>query len=437
MRRLIERGLMFDNLFEVGTPALVARYNSAMERLTGRRTELGSFHVDLSGYAPEIGDELGDPLYLNPNGCNRQFILLSPEQRKAPLLEAAFSASREILKGFIDDNRQTLFALTARDAVLGELEDSVWHLQGPEDLFELRTVRVVANTLTGILSDAARLRTLIAEMEEGEEAWLDEDAIQEMIRLARRVGDVRNQRYEIGRATYPVGNFFTTHFGGLWVFRSAALPAIIHLGPDPGTRGKASVFPLTDRKALMAFLTQNNLVETVEYGLGDGARDLIRARMDFILLDYLAKEGIGDLAALRPPDLRGMLHRFRDALPPEHAALGAALRELESGRTPGMPKADDPACFYRLRARKGPDRELVNHLLAALTPLEPRQLFICNKEAFYEAYRAWPEPKKDWVAEFLASDYLPDKAGRRAALYGPDPGADVPAPSPWGRRRSG
>ncbi|WP_338128000.1 DUF6638 family protein, partial [Lentibacter algarum] len=81
MKRLISAGLMFGNLIEVSSPALVERYNRALKHLTGKTTQLTDFHIDISGYSPEIGDELGDPIYLNPNGANRQFILLTTSQK--------------------------------------------------------------------------------------------------------------------------------------------------------------------------------------------------------------------------------------------------------------------------------------------------------------------------------------------------------------------
>jgi len=114
MKRLIKAGLIFGNLFEVSSSALVDRYNRALRHLTGKETKLTDFHVDISGYSPEIGDEFGDDYYLNPNGCNRQFILLSTKQKTAPLLNATFSTSRDILKEFISTNEPQLFALTAR-----------------------------------------------------------------------------------------------------------------------------------------------------------------------------------------------------------------------------------------------------------------------------------------------------------------------------------
>ena len=82
MKRLIQRGLMFGNLFQVSSPALVERYNRALKHLTGKTTHLTDFHIDISGFAPEIGEELNDPAYLNHAGVNRQFILLSTEQKR-------------------------------------------------------------------------------------------------------------------------------------------------------------------------------------------------------------------------------------------------------------------------------------------------------------------------------------------------------------------
>jgi len=57
-------------------------------------------------------------------------------------------------------------------------------------------------------------------------------------------------------------------------------------------------------------------------------------------------------------------------------------------------------------------------LLAELSPLDIRQLFICHKEAFYRAYETWPEQKQRYVADFLEREYQVDKAGTRDALFG-------------------
>ena len=112
MKRLIQRGLMFGNLIEVASPALVDRYNRALKHLTGKTTQLTDFHIDISGYSPEIGDELNDHLYLNHAGVNRQFILLTTDQKRAPLLNTKFSTSRGILRQFGCEARRSRMATT-------------------------------------------------------------------------------------------------------------------------------------------------------------------------------------------------------------------------------------------------------------------------------------------------------------------------------------
>ncbi|MCP4819197.1 MAG: hypothetical protein GY883_08415, partial [Shimia sp.] len=160
MHRLIQRGLMFGNLIEVASPVLVERYNRALKHLTGKTTNLTDFHIDISGYSPEIGDELEDHLYLNHGGCNRQFILLTTDQKTAPLLNIKFSNSRDILRHFIEENEPQLFALTARDAVAGELVNSVFSVSQPARLLDIRKVTIEADTTEGTLRDAEKLAGL-------------------------------------------------------------------------------------------------------------------------------------------------------------------------------------------------------------------------------------------------------------------------------------
>jgi len=112
MMRLVKKGLMFGNLIEVKSPALVERYNRALKHLIDRETALTEFHIDIAGYSPEIGDELEDDLYLNPKGCNQMFILLTTDQMKAPLLQSQFSTSRSIIRTYIQENEDQLFVLS-------------------------------------------------------------------------------------------------------------------------------------------------------------------------------------------------------------------------------------------------------------------------------------------------------------------------------------
>jgi hypothetical protein len=433
MKRLISRGLMFGNLIRVDSPALVERYNRALERLADKRTQLSDFHIDISGYSYEIGEEFGDHLYLNPNGVNRQFIILTTEQKRAPLLNAQFSTSRRILRQFIEDNEAKLFALTAQDAVAGELDNSVFEITNPARLFDIRKITILADTTQSHVANARLLADKIERFQTEPDAWYDDVLIAEMIELARRTGDVTRNPIDLARATYEQGNFWTAHFGGVYVFRDVANSAAIsarpraELGPMP-----IETYDLTMRNAVATFLEMNDLVEPVIKARGVDGASILRQKMEFILVDAATSKGLA-IDGFDPRSLHRLAQRMGSDLPEEFLMLNALVRwALNGGKWPRV-ASDSPAYFYTLRARPDhPDRDLVNQLLSELAPLDIRQLFITHKSAFYAAYRDWPEAKKEYVAEFLASDYAAGKAGAREALFG---GRVAPADTgPWGAK---
>lgn len=432
MKRLIEKGLMFGNLFEVSSTALVGRYNRALKHLTGKETKLADFHVDISGYSPEIGIELDDPLYLNPNGVNRQFIVLSTQQKNAPLLNAKFSTTREILKDFITENESELFALTARDAVAGELVNSVYSVSEPSRLFQIRQIEIEADTTESHVTEAKALLDRIERFQTEPEAWWDDVLIAEMIELAKKSGDIVRNPVHLKTSSYRQDNFYTAHFGGIYIFRDVKKPAAITVGPakDVVPLPIEEVYDFSDRNGIARFLEKNDLVESIVSARNLNAAALLQQRMDFILVDAAGQKG-EDLTGMDRRELRRVARRHLGDLPEEFHALNDLLRWLEDGSDWPKITSEHPAYFYTLRAAQGPNRDLVNMLLAELSPMDIRQLFICHKEAFYRAYLAWSDAKKSFVADFLGREYQIDKAGARTTLFGPEPGMEEPdAPLP-------
>ncbi|TNC52462.1 hypothetical protein FHG66_02685 [Rubellimicrobium rubrum] len=436
MRRLIEKGLMFGGLVLVDSPVLVERYKRALKHLTGKETALPDFHIDMSGFSPEIGDELGDEHYLNPPGFNRQFILLTTDQKKAPLLNARFSTSRGVLRQFIEANEAELFALTARDAVAGELVNSVYAADSPARLFDIRQVTVEADTTQGTVATAERLTGLIDRFKTEPDAWWDDTLIGEMIQLAGVTGDLSRNPVRLRSMTFEQDDFWTSHFGGVYILRSVPHPAAIvaggkhALGPLP----IADVLDLTDRTGIARFLSVNELAEPIVTGRGAEVAAVLRQKMDFIVAEVAGSEGHVSEATTRR-DLRALARRYAGRLPQEWEGLAQLVAWAEDGARWPRITSDHPAYFYTLRAKRTPDADLVNMLLAELCPLDIRQLFICHKELFYRLYRTWSEAKQAFVAEVLAREYMVDKAGTRDALFGPEETMDEPAApvaGPWG-----
>ncbi len=438
MIHLIQRGLMFGNLIHIASPALIERYNRALKHLTNHQTKLTDFHIDISGYSPEIGDELDDPLYLNHAGVNRQFILLTTDQKNAPLLNAKFSTSREILKEFILKNESQLFALTARDAVAGELVNSVYSVDGPAKLFDIRRVKIEADTTSGTVAEAQALADNVDRFMREDDAWFDDVLIADMITSAKRTGDVTRNPIALDLMEFEQRNFWTVHFGGLYVFQGMDHPALISSGMKEAL-GKLPikyVFDTKDRNQIAKFLEYNDLAEPIVKARGIDAASILRQKMDFIVIDTAQESGI-DLAGATRRDIRALARRHAQDLPEEFHGLADLLRWAEEGGKWPRITSDHPAYFYTLRSADHGNRDLVNMLLSQLSPKDVRQLFICHKELFYQLYATWHDTKKSYVAEFLEREYQVDKAGARAALFGHEPEMEQPAPAPkkdgpWG-----
>ena len=439
MQRLIQTGLMFGNLVHVDSPALVDRYNRALKHLTGKTTDLDDFHIDISGYSPEIGDALGDDLYLNHNGVNRQFILLTTRQKTAPLLNAKFSTSRGILRQFIEGNEAQLFALTAKDAVAGELVDSVFDVSEPRRLLDLNTIRIEADTTQGTVRDAEKLGQMVDRFMGDEDAWYDDVLIAEMIGLAQKTGDVVRNPVRLKQMEFRQDNFHTSHFGGVYIFRSVPHPAAICAGPYLDGLPIAYTLHLREANRVAKFLQLNDLVEPIVKAPGIDAAAILRQKMDFIVVDAAQGSGI-DLTGATRRDIRQVARQHARDLPAEWHGLNALVQWAEGAAPWPRIGSDHPAYFYTLRASDHADADLVNMLLAELAPKDIRQLFICHKELFYAMYAGWSETKKGYVVDFLTREYQVDKAGARKALFGHDapmePEPDlIDRVGPWGAVR--
>jgi len=416
MKQLIQRGLMFGNLVEVSSSVLVERYNRALKHLTGKTTALTDFHIDISGFSPEVGDELGDDLYLNHAGVNRQFILLTTEQRTAPLLNAKFSTSRSILRQFIDMNEAELFALTARDAVTGELMNSVYAISDPSQILDIRQIKIEADTTDGAVRNAAELGKMIDTFKTGDDAWFDDVLIADMITLAKKTGDVTRNPVKLREMQFAQDNFWTAHFGGMYVFRGLNHPALIS-GTALDQDVMEDQFNLSQTNEIAAFLKMNGLVEPIVKAPSINGAAILQQKMEFIVAHIAAKNGenVGHATSGR---MRALARKYADQLPKEFHGLAAMLRWASAGGAWPRITSDHPAYFYTLRASFHPDADLVNMLLAELAPLDILQLFICHKDAFYDAYYTWPETLKTYAAQFLEHDYQGDKATIRDGLFG-------------------
>ena len=301
------------------------------------------------------------------------------------------------------------------------------------------------------MADAGKLATLIDRFRAEPNGWRDEVLIADMISLATKTGDVTRVPIDLPAMAFEQGNYWTSLFGGIYIFRTLPLPGVISTQARAGL-GKvpvATVLDMTQRNHIAEFLEVNQLVEPIVQARGMDGAAVLRQKMDFILVDAADALNL-DLGQATRTDLRKIAHKLGSGLPEEFLGLAALLRWIEGGGDWPRITSEHPAYFYTLRARAHADRDLVNMLLAELSPLDVRQMYIVHKELFYGHYVTWSDRKRSYVADFLEREYKVDKDGAREALFGPEPGMNEamrpePKPArdlgalvgPWGSLRKG
>ena len=161
MDLLRDNELIYGRLLPVDEPHLIERYNKALKAFGFKHTKLKSFEIDRTGFSPQIGEELGDMNYLDPNQVNRRFIILTPEQIDLPVVHTAFSNTSQLVYEFFQGNQRAIDALTIKDVIYGEIEDSVQKVEDIEDLLSINQVEFKVLSAEDVLGKAAELGRLV------------------------------------------------------------------------------------------------------------------------------------------------------------------------------------------------------------------------------------------------------------------------------------
>src|SRR5690606_6876530 len=191
MDLLRDNELIYGRLLPIEEPHLIERYNKALKAFGLDPTRLKSFEIDRTGFSPQIAEELGDYQYLDPNEVNRRFIILTPSQQDHPVVHTAFSNTSQLMYEFFERNARAIDALTIKDVIYGEIEDSVSKVEDIEDLLSINQVEFRVLSADRVLGKAAELGKLVDRLKQEPDAWRDDTMLNRMVELAKICGDIR------------------------------------------------------------------------------------------------------------------------------------------------------------------------------------------------------------------------------------------------------
>jgi hypothetical protein len=425
MKRLLEAELIYGRLLPVDEPHLVERYNKALDGFGIKRTALTSFRIDMTGFSPEIADELGDRDYLDPNRVNRRFVIMTPEQVNLPVVHTSFSNTAALMHEFFSANARAINAITIRDALYGEIEDSVSVVNDIDDLLSINEVRFKVLSAEDMLGKAAELRGLVDRLKTVPNAWSDDTMLNRMVELAKQTGDIRQNALVPDQLVFRHEAFWANHFGGVFVFLDDKTTTVICDPAAPGFRRsrpwQVSYIALGDHKRIFDFLAGTGRLELPRASWVEPS-GLYRHRAEMTIAGLVNRaDPTVDLEKADRIWLQTWMHR-NAALVAEDGTypfLQEAMRTVAATGEIKIAEVAPERRFLLVRAAPDhPDQWLVNRLIAQMVPHDFVSRFIFDKQGFYAAYEQFSEKFRAHVVATLTRTYLQDKAALRRKLFG-------------------
>jgi hypothetical protein len=425
MKRLLEAELIYGRLLTVDEPHLIARYNKALKAFGLPETKLTQFDIDMTGFSPQVAEELGDRDYLDPNRVNRRFILLTPGQENLPVVHTSFSNTAGLMHEFFHANARAINAITIKDALYGEIEDSVATVDHIEDLLSINEVVFKVHSAEDILGKAAELRALSDKLISQPDAWRDDEMLTRMVDLAKLTGDIRQNTLVPDQLVFRHDAFWANHFGGVYVFHDGRSTTVICAPDVPGFRKarpwQVSYIDIKDYDTIYGFLARTKRLELPQASWIQQS-GLYQHRMQMILLGLAhAQDPAFDPDKADMVWLQTWAHMNANLVSKEgsYPLLNEMYRLVTTTGSVRMPDVAARYRFLLVRAEPThPDKWLVNHLLAQLQPHDFVSRYIFDKPGFYAAYEAYSEKFRDYVVKTIENTYLRDKTGFRRRLYG-------------------
>jgi len=425
MNRLLEADLVYDRLLAVSEPHLIARYNKALAGFGLRPTALQNFDIDMTGFSPQIAEELGDRDYLDPNRVNRRFVILTPEQENLPVVHTSFSNTAGLMHEFFAANARAINAITIKDALYGEIEDSVSVVTSIEDLLSINEVRFGVLSAEDMLGKATELRQLTDRLKTEPNVWRDDALLERMVELAKITGDIRQNALVPDQLVFRHDAFWANHFGGVYIFMDGKSATVISDPAAPGFRRsrpwQVSYIPITDHQQIFDFLARTGRIELPRASWVESS-GLYQHRAQMVLSELIAKHNPeADLGAVDRIWLQTWIHHNAALIAADgrYPFLQEMLRMLATTGTIRINEVAPSLRFLLVRAwPEQADQWLTNRLIAQMLPADFVSRFIFDKQGFFASYEGYGEKFRDYVVSTLTTTYLSDKKALRKRLYG-------------------
>lgn len=407
--------IIYRELLVIGSKTLIERYNKALERLTGKRTSLELFHIDRSGYSPEIAVEFDDNDYLDTYGINKKFIIVSLAQKDLPVIRSHFSSTGEFLKEFIEDNHEAILTLSALDSIFGELENNIHRIETIKDVISADKVQLHIETPRQLVDTAHHLNEKISILKSSSlESWLNDDSLLEISDLAKKTGNIKHNSIIPKVIDYKKDAYYTSHFGGLYIFKNLSGSSlsknsetyVIYMDKDKLEQIDSKDIKFIDGSNIQEvykFLKEKNLIDDLVKEEFYDRKDKMIMKKYQVIADHLSVSNNTDLNLLNRFNIKSVINEHFDTLPEVFHQLYHLISNID--RDNHIIEKKDETLFYTCKVNEKDlsrsNIDLVNHLISNYTPYSYLRMISYNHPLFVKNFEGWNITKRKYVIRYL------------------------------------
>lgn len=415
----------FTRMLTIDEPHLIERYNRALKAFDLQPVELERFTIDMTGFSPEVAQALGDKDYLDPRRVNRRFIILTPEQATLSVVHTSFSNTRDLMLEFFERNRRVLYALTIKDVVFGEIEDSIYDVDSIDDLLAIEQVEFKIGTHENLTEKTSELKVMIERLLKEPDAWRDDEMLHEMVSIAKQTGDIRDNELVPEEIVFRHETFWADHFGGTYVFNDDGMITVICDPSAPGFRKsrpwQVGYLDINDKGRVYDFLKESGRLQPPLGSWIERSKLLdFRRHMAAIWLadkrgDELPHSLINQTWVRRWVRENARLVKDNNIIP----LIDWAKEEADDWKNIEISNVENEFKFMLCRADPDHrDMALTNRLISHYIPFDFITRFEFNRTQLLQDKEQWSDSYFNFVAMALENTYLNNKQKMFEALYG-------------------
>ncbi|KGL62902.1 DUF6638 family protein [Polaribacter sp. Hel1_85] len=411
MDKLIKANLYRSESISV-SGKLVERYNKCLVKLGFSETKLKKFTIDGVGWSPEIAEEKGAPFYLNNGEANTHAIIITPKQKGLPVYNPFHSFDAALMKVVFKKHEKSINDITRDSAICVDFDQKIDAFYEPLDILRYKDITIRFHLIDN-LNKAKEEQLKLVEIFNHENNFIDEDIHQQLLKSAKKYGDLRERNLHLEELVFTTDSFFTKAFGGVYLLRNFISPILIF--EDKNAYKEAINDTTFD--VMMFHISQTELIAQlkdhviIECNLSEEVTTKRYERIKKFIFSEFLKETQHPIKEILNDKMlfKSYLNKIDINSRKKVMSVERYMDKKTINKDIKIKDIIDEEFYFSLHkphsSLRANHQDLIWHLLVNIAPKDVLFLYWYDKEQFYEVYKNLEDSTQDWVIETICNNF--------------------------------